>query len=523
MENRELAAGTRLQNGKYTIERVIGEGGFGITYYALHNDLGHHFAIKEFFIGGYCVRNTANKTLLLQGIDDSVYDKYLQKFIAEAQTLAKLDHPNIVKVVDIFRENNTAYLVMPFIEGQTLQQLVEQEGRLEYEVAVNYIAQLSEAVDYIHQRDMLHRDIKPENIIITPANKAILIDFGSAREFIHDKTQKHTSILTQGYAPLEQYSSIGRKGSYSDIYSLGAVFYFTLTGQKPMDATVRTMEEMPEPRALVAEIPEEANRTIMRAMGLRPEGRYQRVGGFMGDLVGEKIETESIDTDTSISPKKRHLIWKTAIVFLSLLLFGIVVYRQVNMMKENKEKAKIEAEEYYNKGREASKDGLRELAIEYYEKAISIDPNHANAYNNMGVAYGEQQNYTQAINCYQKAISIDPNHANAYNNMGVAYGEQQNYSQAISWYRKAISIDPNHAKAYYNMGRAYSDQQNHSQAISWYQKAISIDPNHANAYYNMGNAYYNQQNYSQAISWYRKAADLGSLEAQNWLKIRGYE
>ena len=130
MDHKELQAGTTLQSGKYTIERVIGAGGFGITYYALHNGLGHYFAIKEFFISGYCVRNSFRKTVMLQGIDAAVYDKYLQKFIEEAQILARLDHPNIVKVTDIFQENNTAYIVMPFVQGQTLQQLIDTKGRL---------------------------------------------------------------------------------------------------------------------------------------------------------------------------------------------------------------------------------------------------------------------------------------------------------------------------------------------------------------------------------------------------------
>jgi serine/threonine protein kinase len=322
MESKELAKGTNLQNGKYTIERVIGEGGFGITYYALHNGLGHHFAIKEFFIGGYCMRNTLNKTVLLQGIDDNIYDKYLQKFIEEAQTLAKLDHPNIVKVTDIFKENNTAYLVMPFVEGQTLQQLVEQKTKLDYETAVNYIAQLSEAVDYIHQRSILHRDIKPENIIITPANKAILIDFGSAREFIHNRTQKHTTILTQGYAPLEQYSATSRKGSYSDIYSLGAVFYFALTGQKPMEATIRTVRTMPEPQTLQPDIPNEANRTIMKAMELKPEERYQRIGEFMVDLLNTMKNPPEDVSKTSYLIRNNQFSFYHSVLWILLLLAG---------------------------------------------------------------------------------------------------------------------------------------------------------------------------------------------------------
>ena len=329
MENKELAVGTTLQSGKYTIKRLIGAGGFGITYYACHNVLGLHFAIKEFFISGYCVRNTYKKTVLQQGMNDDVYEKYLQKFIEEAQTLTQLNHPNIVKVVDVFQENNTAYIVMPFLEGKTLQQIVEQQGALNYETAVNYIAQLSEAVDYIHQRDILHRDIKPENIIITPEDKTILIDFGSAREFIHDKTQSHTSILTQGYAPLEQYSSNSRKGSYSDIYSLGAVFYFALTGQKPMDATTRTMETMPEPQKLASNIPNEANYTILKAMQLKPEQRYQRVNEFMADLLNDNPVEQSM-VQTSL-----WSVLRVIAVFLAIFLFIFFLFNNSRETKQD--------------------------------------------------------------------------------------------------------------------------------------------------------------------------------------------
>jgi serine/threonine protein kinase len=315
---KELQAGATLQNGTYVIERTIGAGGFGITYAVKHTRLHVAYAIKEFFINGYCVRDMRDKTVQLQGIDPSMYEKYRQKFMEEAQTLARLDHPNVVRVMDVFTENNTAYMVMPFVEGFTLQQVVERHGTLSYDTAVNYIAQVAEAIGYVHQKNILHRDIKPDNIIITPDNKAVLIDFGSAREFVHDKTQSHTSILTQGYAPLEQYTANSRKGAYSDIYSLGAVFYFALTGQKPMDAATRTMESLPEPRALLPAIPDAANRTILKAMQLKPEERYQTVQGFMGDLLEVTVKEQMEEI-----PKKKRTWRFVKITMLVLIAAGV--------------------------------------------------------------------------------------------------------------------------------------------------------------------------------------------------------
>lgn len=285
LNNRELKAGSSLCGNRYRINGIIGKGGFGITYYATHSILGNKLAIKEFFINGYCVRNTEDRTVNIQGITQESYEKYRQKFIDEANVLAQLDHQNIVKIIDVFNENNTTYIVMPLIEGETIQQLVERKSKLSIEDSVNYIAQIAEAVDYIHKKDILHRDIKPDNIIINNNNNAILIDFGSAREFVNDKTQKHTSILTPGYAPLEQYSSTSRKGAYSDIYSIGATLYFMLTGVKPLDAGSRAIENMPSPKDIVPEIPDNWNKTILKAMELKPENRYQNIQDFLNDLL----------------------------------------------------------------------------------------------------------------------------------------------------------------------------------------------------------------------------------------------
>jgi serine/threonine protein kinase len=312
---RELQSGTTLCNGKYVIEKKIGAGGFGITYKARHPLLDHVFAIKEFFIAGQCIRHTQSHTVLLQGLTEEVYDRYRQSFIREARTLAKLDHPGIVKVVDVFDENNTSYFAMPFVAGKTLQQIVEdsERKRLDYPVAVNYIGQIAEAVSYIHEHKILHRDIKPENVIVTPEDKTVLIDFGSAREFINDQTQHHTTMLTHGYAPIEQYASLSRKGAYSDIYALGAVFYFLLTGQTPISATDRSMRiPLPAPNRVFPDIPEAASRTIMKAMQMESENRHQSIAEFMDDLLNRRPSTPVSEKSATVAEPKKTPVKTTA-------------------------------------------------------------------------------------------------------------------------------------------------------------------------------------------------------------------
>lgn len=283
----ELQPGTSLYGGKYIVEKKIGEGGFGITYKAVQRDLNRAVCIKEFFLSGRCVRNSQARSLHLLNISEGDFEKYRMAFVKEARTLASLHHPNIVEVIDIFNEGNTSYMVMPFVEGRSLQSIIEKNGPLTYPEAVNYIAQIANAVGYIHDHHILHRDIKPDNIMITDDYRAVLIDFGSAREFVEDKTQSHTSILTHGFAPPEQYSRTSRKGSYTDIYAIGATLYFILTGRTPVDAAARLTESLPEPQTLKPDLPEEANSTIMKAMQLNPQNRYQSIAEFMADLCKE--------------------------------------------------------------------------------------------------------------------------------------------------------------------------------------------------------------------------------------------
>lgn len=284
----ELSSGTMLSGGKYVIEKKIGAGGFGITYLARHTILDRKYAIKEFFMSGYNVRNNATNHVSLQGLEVKDFDRVRQTFINEARTLAHLNNEAIVKVIDIFDENGTSYMVMPFVEGTTLKSMVEKDGPMEYEMAVNYMVQICEALTYIHSKDILHRDVTPDNVIVTPEQKIVLIDFGSARKFIDNKTQRQTTIVKPGYAPLEQHSARSRKGAFTDIYSVGAVFYYLLTGERPMDATERVLEKMKEPIELNPNIPPQINAIIMKAMEMDGEMRYQSAKELIDDIFSDE-------------------------------------------------------------------------------------------------------------------------------------------------------------------------------------------------------------------------------------------
>lgn len=305
----ELSSGTLLSGGKYVIEEIIGSGGFGITYLARHTILDRKYAIKEFFMNGYNVRDNGTNHVSLQGLELKDFDRIRQTFINEARTLAHLNNEAIVKVNDIFDENGTSYMVMPFVEGTTLKKMVEKDGPMEYEMAVNYIVQICKALTYIHSKAILHRDVTPDNVIVTPEQKIVLIDFGSARKFIDNKTQRQTTIVKPGYAPLEQHSARSRKGAFTDIYSVGAVFYYLLTGERPMDATERVFEKMKEPIELNPNIPSQINTIIMKAMEMDGEMRYQTAKDLLDDILSdEPVNTEkSLEEDVEVKESVNQL------------------------------------------------------------------------------------------------------------------------------------------------------------------------------------------------------------------------
>jgi serine/threonine protein kinase len=295
-----LPVGTKLQGSLYSIGKVLGQGGFGITYLGSDTVLKRAVAIKEFFpqIQG-CSRYGA--TVQPGGnITPVDYRQGKNKFLAEGQRLAQFQHPSIVKVFSLFEENNTAYMVMEFLRGKTLWTIVNEDGRLEERDAVAYTVQIAEALTVIHEFKLLHRDIKPENIVITEEGRAVLVDFGTAREFAVGKTRRMTTTLTPGYAPLEQYGQRARFGVFTDVYALGATLYHLLTGEMPIHATDRaTGIALPSPQGINPRVSRNVSDAVMWALEMRVEKRPQSVQDFLMAIRGARprvASPQSVDT-----------------------------------------------------------------------------------------------------------------------------------------------------------------------------------------------------------------------------------
>lgn len=298
-----LPEGTLLQDGRYRVEQVIGEGGFGITYLGEQVSLCRKVAIKEFYMKEFCERDA--QTGVRRGATGSadIVERCKQKFLKEARLLASLDFPHIVRIHDVFEENGTAYYVMDYIEGETLKSLTQSRPMAEGE-AIKVIREVASALDYIHARNILHLDVKPANIIIRKDNHmAVLIDFGISKHYDDCGGQTSTTPIgvSKGYAPLEQYNqSLIQFTAATDIYSLGATLYSITTGQVPPEATIVNEDGLPDRPTYVSP---QTYHVIEVAMTPQRKRRPQSIKEFLNLFDEPQIEgsqPSALDEETRI-------------------------------------------------------------------------------------------------------------------------------------------------------------------------------------------------------------------------------
>jgi serine/threonine protein kinase len=224
---------------EYRIDQVLGAGGFGITYRAHDTNLDKDVAIKEYLPGELAMRAPDGNVVAQATSHEAGYKWGLERFLLEARTLAKFSHPNIVRVLRYFEANATAYMVMDYEQGDPLKTALQLDPQPPEEKLKALLAPLLDGLSAVHAIGFLHRDIKPDNIFIRSDGRPVLIDFGAARQAMGGESRSLTSILTPGYAPLEQYSGEGKQGPWTDLYAMGGVLYRAVADKNPPDAVSR--------------------------------------------------------------------------------------------------------------------------------------------------------------------------------------------------------------------------------------------------------------------------------------------
>lgn len=333
-----LRPGAFLRHGTYRIERVLGQGGFGITYLATDTALEKKVAIKEFFPKDYCDREstTSHVTLGTQSANEFV-NKLKAKFLKEARNIAKFDYSGIIKIHAAFEENNTAYYVMDYIEGMSLSEMVKRYGPLSEDRALEYIIKVGHALEYVHSNKINHLDVKPANIMVRRSdNMPILIDFGLSKQYDSEGNQTSTTPtgISHGYAPIEQYNDGGVKefSPQTDLYSLAATLYYILSGVTPPQATKLFEDELTFP----VTIPTNLIPVISKAMASGRKNRHKSISEFINDINGGNEETKIKSTPKQEPVKKSaeqsssKLKWIIISIVITILVAIAIWYNNTN-------------------------------------------------------------------------------------------------------------------------------------------------------------------------------------------------
>ena len=280
---------------RYLVGKVIGYGGFGVTYIGWDSILQQRVAIKEYLPSEFATRSMGQADVTVFGGNKAQqFADGMAKFIDEAKRLAQFQSEDgIVRVYDSFETNNTAYIIMEYLDGETLTTFLNREGKVPIEKAVEMVTPVIRSLETVHKAGIIHRDIAPDNIMIAKDGKVKLIDFGAARYATTSHSRSLTVIIKPGFSPEEQYRSRGDQGPHTDIYALGAVLYRMVTGETPPDALERRAffenkkKDILVPPSKSCKIPKNIENAILNAMNVRIEDRTSSAGAFLQQLTSE--------------------------------------------------------------------------------------------------------------------------------------------------------------------------------------------------------------------------------------------
>ena len=327
--------------GKYLIGNAIGEGGFGITYIGMDLNLEVKVAIKEYYPQGAAVRDCRTNDSTVWSYSKSTqvfFEEGREKFINEAKTIAKFRNvPEIVGVIDFFRENQTAYIVMEYLDGQTLKQYLKVKGgKIPADELLRMMKPLIASLGKLHAQGLIHRDISPDNIMIMKDGSIKILDFGGARDFVSQNGKSMSVLVKHGYAPEEQYRSRGDQGPWTDVYALCATMYRCITGKIPPEALDRLYKDELKPiSSFGVNCPKYIEEVILKGLSVRKDGRYQSMEELYDALYKGKPPE---------SPKPKNNKTKLIIAAAATVAVGIAVIAGVSIkIKQPDEKEKVTA------------------------------------------------------------------------------------------------------------------------------------------------------------------------------------
>ncbi len=311
-----LTGGHRLH--WYVIDKVLGQGGFGITYLARDENLHQPVAIKEYLPRDLAGRQHDDSVQPLSGEQGAQFLWGLERFISEARTLARFRHPNIVRVLTVFEENNTAYMVMEYEQGQGLHEILRERKTLQQKELEGILMPLLDGLEKVHVAGFIHRDIKPANIFIRGNGSPVLLDFGSARQALGEQTRTLTSLVSPGYAPFEQYTTKGeeKQGPWTDIYGLGATLYRAVTGRSPCDAVDRSEallhtehdDYVPCLEIGKGKYSDAWLRTIDHALAFRPQDRPQSIAEWRREFTAAEAPAPTVKATTVLQSRPARVV-----------------------------------------------------------------------------------------------------------------------------------------------------------------------------------------------------------------------
>lgn len=324
----------QILRNRYIIGTVIGFGGFGITYKVWDSTLNTLVAVKEFFPSGLVSRIPGEKQIVIfSGEKQQQYRHQIERFIEEARNMAKFaDNPNIVTVYDYFEENNTAYIVMEYLDGVTLKDFARDSERkpsaLSEETVLDILKPLANALEDMHNKGIIHRDISPDNIFITKNNLVKLLDFGAARLSAEDREETMMAIIKPGYAPPEQYRAKSKQGIYTDIYALGATLYRIITGETPEESVDRQVEDtLKKPSEIGVNIDIKLEKSVMKALALKPELRFQSIKALRETIFADR-NVDYPEVELKKRRRMRMIAAAASLVLIVGMLTGFGIYSQ---------------------------------------------------------------------------------------------------------------------------------------------------------------------------------------------------